>query len=134
MAPTATVIFASILAILQLLAPRKYALVPVLIGAFHLPDLAIFSSFTALRLLLLVAVVRLLSSDARLALRERHTLDFLIVLWILVALASSLGHDHSEGNPLMLRLGLSYDLALSYIVRGATYRLQRIFDDSHSLS
>ncbi|MBI5584174.1 MAG: hypothetical protein HY892_10140 [Deltaproteobacteria bacterium] len=113
-------------AVALLALPRRYAPLPLLVGACYITrgqgiDLGGYS-FTVVRMLVAVGVVRLLLRGERLE-GGIVGLDWLMVSWSLAALASSFFHQDPQGA-LVYRLGLVYDA-------GGIYLLVRVF--CHSL-
>jgi hypothetical protein len=102
----------------QLLLPRRWAMLPLLAGGCYLSttlslDVGPFH-FYALRLLLTIAIVRML------LMREGiegglHALDWLMLSWAGAAIASSFFYDDS-GAVLVNRLGMVYTACGVYFV------------------
>lgn len=110
-----------------LVLPRRWAALPLLIGGCYLPaglsiDVGPFS-FYALRLLLAVAVVRIVIRGEHLS-NGMHKLDWMMLWWAAAAVISSLFHEPVSGT-LVNRLGLVYTAC-------GTYFVLRVFCESRS--
>jgi hypothetical protein len=116
--------FAVILLILNAVAmltlPRRWAILPLLLGACYMTaaqsiDLGPFH-FTVLRLLLLVGVIRALARGERLP-GGLNRLDWLLLLWGGWAICSSVFHKPVQ-EVLVFRLGMVYNaFGLYFLIR-----------------
>lgn len=127
--------FAAFNALLLLLVPRRWAALPVLAAACYMPIGAGFDigpfNFYVIRLTLVVAFVRMLLKGEGLQ-GGMNRLDWLIVVWSLVALLTSFFHEDVY-SILVNRMGLVFMSCGSYLVLRAfcptyedTVRLCRI--------
>lgn len=113
-------IFTAICGYLLLTLPRRWAMVPLLIGtAYMTVGQAIQigpASFTVIRLLVVVGFIRVKTRGERVA-GGFHTLDRTMVWWAVCAAITSLFHK-DPGSNLISMLGLSYDcLGLYFLMR-----------------
>jgi hypothetical protein len=108
-------IAALLLAILQLAVPQRFALVPLLIAACHLPVVTLLiPNTTAMRVLLLILLIRAALSERPPLPRVR--LDFWVAAWSCVLVVTGFWHlDQSDHNPITTRLGLVFDYAGAYV-------------------
>ncbi len=110
--------FLLINALALLLLPRRWAPVPLLVGACYMTlgqgiEMGPFS-FTVIRMLVLAGVVRIIARGERLAGRM-NAMDRLIVVWAGWALFSSIFHNDPSGA-LIFRLGLVYNACGVYFL------------------
>jgi hypothetical protein len=106
---------ASVLAAMQFLVPRKYLFLPMLVAATHVPLVAINDgSVTVLRLVLLALLARAFAAPKPEPTRV-SALDGWLVLWALVLLATGFGHGALDGNPVVTRLGVIYEVGGVYL-------------------
>jgi hypothetical protein len=106
---------ASVLAAMQLLVPRKYLFLPILVATTHVPLVAIHdSSVTVLRLVLLALLIRAFTAPKPESTRP-SALDGWLILWALVLLATVFGHDARDGSPVVTRLGVIYEVGGAYL-------------------
>jgi hypothetical protein len=109
----------------QFVLPRRLAYLPLLLAAFHLPNVAVIEvlnlNFTICRLLLLAGLTRAVITRV-LPRSSRSTTDGLFALWAGWAILSSLAHDSTNFNPLTMRLALAGELLGSYLYARAYVR------------
>jgi len=110
--------FVLINAVALLLLPRRWAPLPLLIGACYMTlgqgvELGPFS-FTIIRMLVGVGVVRVIIRGERLKGRM-NGLDWLMVVWAMWALISSVFHNEPS-EALIFRLGLAYNTCGIYFL------------------
>lgn len=110
--------FVALNAIALLLLPRRLAPLPLLVGACYMTlgqgiEVGPFS-FTVIRMLIAAGAVRVVLRGERLE-KGMNGLDWLIILWAMWALMSSVFHkDPSEA--LIFRLGLTYNICGIYFL------------------
>jgi hypothetical protein len=112
------IIFALVSAVALFLLPRRWAPLPLIAGACFMTlgqgiEIGPFS-FTVIRLLIAVGVLRVLLRAERLV-KGLNGLDWTIVLWSLSALVSCVFHTDQVGA-LISRLGLVYNCAGIYFL------------------
>lgn len=105
-------------AIALLLLPRRWAPVPLLVGACYMTlgqgvEIGPFH-FTVIRILAAVGLIRVILRGERLAGRM-NALDWLIIIWSVVALVSSRFHNDPK-DALIWRLGLVYNACGIYFL------------------
>lgn len=113
-------LFTAVCGYLLLTLPRRWALVPMLIGTAYMTvgqALQIGpASFTVIRLLVVVGLIRVKVRGERVA-GGIHTLDRAMIWWAVIATVTSVFHKNPVGN-LISMLGLSYDcLGLYFLMR-----------------
>jgi hypothetical protein len=95
----------------QLLVPRRFAFLPLLIATCHLPNepvLELGVSFTITKLLILVGLLRALFERRRFW-SVYEPLDILFLLWTIWAILSGCFHNPPDHNPITTRLSLAYE-------------------------
>ncbi|MFZ5998417.1 MAG: hypothetical protein ACOYW7_13180 [Nitrospirota bacterium] len=112
------VIFLMLNAALLLLLPRRWASLPLLIGACYMPlaqgiEIGPFT-FTVVRILVAAGVVRIIIRGERLT-GGMNAMDWLMLVWSAWALTSSVFH-HNYSDALILRLGLVYNACGIYFL------------------
>jgi hypothetical protein len=110
--------FLLINAAMLLLLPRRWAPLPLLVGACYMTlgqgiEIGPFT-FTVIRMLVLAGVVRIIVRGERLD-GEMNVLDRLMLVWAFWALVSSAFHDYPS-NALVFRLGLIYNACGIYFL------------------
>jgi hypothetical protein len=103
---------ALMLCLWQFLVPRGLTLVPIMVAAYHVPDLELGFGASALRLALLAGLIRVLSDRVSMKLLA---VDKLFVLWAMILLTTSGGHEN-PGTQFVLRAGLIFDTSAAYLV------------------
>lgn len=111
-------LFLLINAAMILLLPRRWASLPLLVGACYMTlgsgiEIGPFH-FMVIRILMAVAVVRIVIRSERLV-GEMNSLDWVMVIWAAWALMSSLFHEDISGV-LVNRLGLVYNACGIYFL------------------
>jgi hypothetical protein len=118
------VLFAIVLLVAQFVLPRRFAFVPLLIAACHLPNVPVVTSITVVRLLVLTGLLRAAASG-KLVWSVRHPLDRLLAFWACWAILSSFGHVAKENyNPLTVHMSLAFDYLGTYLYVRAYLRDQ----------
>jgi hypothetical protein len=112
------VVFILLNTIAFLLLPRRWAAVPLLVGACYMTlgqviDVGPFS-FSIIRMLVLAGVVRIIVRGERLA-GGMNSLDRLMLVWAVWVMFSSFFHNDLSGA-LIFRLGLVYDACGIYFL------------------
>ena len=121
------IIFTLIAAAAILAAPRRWAAMPFLVAACYMTmgqkiDLGLFS-LHMVRLLIAAGIIRVVMRREWVV-GGLNGLDKIMLVWASWALVSSAFHEAtSEGNPLVFRLGLAYNVLVIYF-------LMRIFVQS----
>ncbi len=111
--------FSLCLIIAQLALPRKYAFLPLIVVVAHLGKAEIFGPFTTGQVVILVGVARaIVSGFFEFNLKMPNTK--VIVFMIAYLLFSSLFHNSDTGNPLIARIGLSFNIIGTYFY-GTSY-------------
>lgn len=127
------IIFASVVAILQLALPKRLAYLPLLVAVFHAGNQPVlFGDFTTVRIVIILGTLRALFSG-HLRFSFGNSVDRLFVLFSIIALISTLAHGEAEYNPLTERLGLVLNLFGTYLYARA-YTTDRNFLYSFSSS
>ena len=116
---------AVLLATAQLALPSRLIFLPLLVATCHLPNVSFFSlagfDFSITRLLICLGLMRAVVSR-RLVWSPRNGLDMALLVWACIALGSSIGHGSEDGNPLVARMGLVYNVAGAYLYARAYVR------------
>ena len=110
--------FLLINALALLLLPRRWAPLPLLVGACYMTlgqsiEIGPFH-FTVIRILVAVGVVRIIARGERLA-GGMNAMDWLMVIWAVWMLISSVFHN-DPSDALVLRLGLVYNACGIYFL------------------
>lgn len=114
------ILFVLLNAVALLALPRRWAPVPLLIGACYMTlsqriDLGPFS-FNTIRMLIAAGVARVVMRGERID-GGLKGMDRIILVWAGWMVVSSAFHDTtSQGNPLTFRLGLAYDVLGVYFL------------------
>jgi hypothetical protein len=107
------VVAALLLGLWQLAVSRRSALIPIVVAAYHVPDLQVLDfGASALRLALLAGLVRVLFG--RVPLKPLAT-DKLFVMWAVILLTTAGGHENA-GTQFVLRAGLVFDTCAAYLI------------------
>lgn len=113
-----------ILVLLQLILPRKVAFVALLVAVFHLGNAVVVSEFTPVRLIIIFGILRAIIQRF-IQFSPKNTLDRCAILFGVIALISTIGHEATEfvASPFIERLGLSLNIVGSYFyARAYTYQ------------
>jgi hypothetical protein len=107
-----------ILAVAQLMLPKRFGLLPLLIAACHFPNVSILGvggyDFSITRLIIGLGLIRAcIGRDLKGLLK--HPLDWAILVWSFIALLTSFAHNSDDGNPLVFSMGLVYNVAGAYL-------------------
>ena len=104
---------AFLLVLAQILLPRKYAFLPLLIAGCHFGFGKIVGDLTIVRLLIIIGMIRAWSvrSSAQKAPSKLDTVFALFSIWMIL---SSLGHKSTPFNPWTYRLGLAFNILGTY--------------------
>lgn len=117
------------LLVTQFALPRRFAFLPLLIAACHLPNVTVIDvgfSFFPARLLILAGLIRAARTNTR-PRSLRSPLDVLMLCWACWMVLSTVGHHPQDHNPLTLRLGWACDLFGGYLYARAYLRDQEDF-------
>jgi len=118
------VVFAIVLLVAQFVLPRRFAFMPLLIAACHLPNVPVVTSITVVRLLVLAGLLRA-SASGIFVWSARQPLDRLLVLWACWAILSSFGHVAKDNyNPLTVHMSMAFDYVATYLYARAYLRGQ----------
>lgn len=102
------------LVLAQLALPRRYAFVPLIVATLHISRVPIIFDFSAVRLVVLVGILRSLGGRYWAGLSPTP-LDRLVVAWAIWAALSALGHEKKENyNPVTVHIGLAIDYLGAY--------------------
>lgn len=108
------IVVISLLVLAQILLPRKWAFLPLLIGACHLGNVEIAGEMTASRILIILGLLRaVFTGDFRFSLSS--PLDRIILTFCAFAVISAVGHPNSPFNPWIARIGLALNVFGSYL-------------------
>lgn len=107
-------IFCTALAVLQVVVPRRWAFLPLLIAACHSPYIPFWGGMTVCRVVLLVGLIRA-GSNGWLTWSVRNRLDLMVGVFAAIALLSTMGHTWDPYNPLIVRLRLVLDVVGTYL-------------------
>ena len=104
-----------VLLIAQIVLPRKYAFLPLILAAAHMGDAEMLPQITPARGLILIGLMRAFASGYFKGFK-RTKLDSLMALFSVIALASSVGHepDIYFPSPVLARLGLVFNVVGAY--------------------
>lgn len=109
---------------LQLIVPRRWAFLPLLIAACHTPYEAQISGFTVARFVIVIGLLRAAGSGLLGFNPRAESLDRWMILFVCVALVSAVGHREQISNPYIFRCGLvlnvlgTYLYARAYLLNG----------------
>lgn len=98
----------------QLFLPRRFAFLPLIIGAIHLGKAEIFGPFTTTQVLILTGIARAIVGGF-FEFNFRAPNAKIIVFMAVYLLFSSLFHDNSSGNPLIARIGLCLNILGTFL-------------------
>ncbi len=123
----AALLFLAINGAALLLVPRRYALIPLLLGACYIPITQAVQigpiSFSAARILIIIGLMRLMVRGERVT-GGLMKLDWLLLSWAAWACFSSLFH---EGGSIENRLGMVCDYCGAYfLVRAFTTSIEDV--------
>jgi hypothetical protein len=108
--------FTFVAGVLLLTLPRRFAAIPLLLGAAYIARGAVLevgpAHFTVLRLLVAVGILRVLGRGEWIA-HGTNTVDRLVVLWALCLIATSAFHT---SDAWVYRAGLVWDMVGSYFL------------------
>jgi hypothetical protein len=104
------------LVIAQLIVPRRLVFIPLFVAVCHVPDVGsvLLPSFTAVRLVMLTLLARVLL-DIRQPRREWQAIDGWVLAWSAVLIATGFFHGPEDGNPVITRLGMAFDVGGVYL-------------------
>lgn len=109
---------------LQLVLPRRWAFVPLLLAACHTPYEAQIGGFTVARFVIVAGLLRAAGSGMLSFNPREESLDRWMALFVCVALLSAVGHKEQLSNPYIFRCGLvlnvigTYFYARAYLMNG----------------
>lgn len=103
-----------VLAVAQLVLPKRLAFLPILIGAYHLGDVEFMGELTPARLLILIGIARALATGG-IPFSFRNRIDLLFVLFCIFAMASAPFHNPPLFNPYIERVGLILNVMGGYL-------------------
>jgi hypothetical protein len=107
-------IIACTLGIAQLFVPRRIAFSPLLLAAFHVPDIQFLPNLSVIRIIILAGLIRAFKGHIyRCSLR--NPLDRLMIMWAGLAILTGFAHSMDNGNPVILRFGMVFDYVGSYL-------------------
>lgn len=110
----AFLVFVAVLAILQLVLPKRLAFAPLLIAACHLGNIEIASELTAVRLLILIGLGRALIGG-NFSFSLSSTQDKAFLGFAVVALAVSVFPREDIPSPIKQNLGLIFNVVGTYL-------------------
>jgi len=103
------------LAAAQLVVPARYAFVPLLIAACHLPNFMFLNlgiaTFSVTRLVIFVGLLRAWRRGVAL----NTPVDKAVVIWAVIAAVTAFFHHPTDSNPFSIRFALVYDVLGSYL-------------------
>jgi hypothetical protein len=106
--------FAALLVVAQFALPRKLAFLPLIIAAFHVGNVELFSNLTTARLVILCGIVRAIAfGDFRFSFRNK--IDVMFIVFAFLAILSIPAHKSEYVNPTTERLGLIFNVFGSYL-------------------
>jgi hypothetical protein len=110
------IILVSLLVLLQVTLPRRFSFFPLVVAGCHLGNVDILPEFTPARLLILIGLSRALVGQF-FVFSTKSKLDLLFLLFSLIAVLSSFGHqsDPWVPSPLSARAGLAFNVFGSYL-------------------
>lgn len=107
-------VFSLILAALQLALPYRWAFVPLLVAACHAPNEPFLGSFTAVRMVIILGLLRAWAGGF-LRINMASPLDRLIALFGGVAFLSGFAYPWDNGAAFITRLRIAMDVAGVYL-------------------
>lgn len=107
-------IVAVILVIAQLVLPRRFGFLPLLIAACHLGNLEIVGEFTIIRILIAIGLLRAMSGGF-FVWSSKCKLDVMIAILGGLLVLSAAGHKSEPINPWIAHLGWVYNIVGSYL-------------------
>lgn len=103
------------LVMLQLVLPRRWAFLPLLLAACHTPyDLQI-GGFTVARFVIVAGLLRASGSRLLVFNPREESLDRWMIPFVGVALLSGFGHNYQISNPYVFRCGLVLNVLGTYL-------------------
>ena len=114
-------LIACVLVAAQFFVPRRIVFAPLLIAAFHVPDIQILPNFSVIRIIILAGLLRASVGHFQIC-SPRSPLDRLMVMWAGLAILTGFAHGWDDGNPVVQRLGMVYDYVGSYLYARAYIR------------
>lgn len=112
------------LVMLQLVLPRRWAFLPLLLAACHTPYDQQISGFTVARFVIVAGLLRAAGSGWFEFDPRKESLDCWMIIFVCVVLISGFGHNYQMSNPYIFRCGLvlnvlgTYLYARAYLIRG----------------
>lgn len=102
-----------LLVLAQILAPKKWAFVPLLIAACHTGNVEILPELTPVRIVIIVGIIRSIATGS-FPLNRKERIDQLFIVFGCFAFTSAFFHSHADYNPFYARLGLILNVLGSY--------------------
>lgn len=106
---------AILLGLFQIIIPRKYSLLPILIAAIHTTQSQAFPNLSILRVLLIIEFFKLLASG-HIIFSFKNPIDRIIAFFCTAILLSSFAHSFDYGNPYTFRVRLIFDFLSFYLI------------------
>jgi hypothetical protein len=103
-----------ILAGLQFCLPYRWAFLPLLIAACHTPFVPFVGSFTVVRIVIIVGVLRAWSGGY-FKIDIAHPIDRIVGLFIMIVMLSGFAYPWNGGDAFITRLRISMDVAGTYL-------------------
>lgn len=113
--PPGFTILAILLAVLQLVLPKKFAFLPLIIATCHLGNRDLFANFTPCRLIIILGVIRAVASGA-FKWSSDNTFDKLFLLFVSIALIVSVKKRLDVPSALIQNMGLILNVFGSYVL------------------
>lgn len=107
-------VFSMILAGLQFGLPHRWAFLPLLIAACHAPNVQFAGSFTIVRIVIIVGLVRAWAGGF-LRMDMANPMDRLIGLFGMISLLSSFAYPWDDGAAFITRLRIAMDVTGAYL-------------------
>ena len=107
-------IMSLLLAGLQFCLPYRWAFLPLLIAACHTPYVPFVGSFTVVRIVIMVGILRAWSGGF-LKFDVTHPMDRLLGLFVVIVMLSGFAYPWNGGDAFVTRLRISMDVAGTYL-------------------
>ena len=107
-------IMSLLLAGLQFCLPYRWAFLPLLIAACHTPYVPFVGSFTVVRIVIMVGILRAWSGGF-LKFDVTHPMDRLLGLFVVIVMLSGFAYPWNGGDAFVTRLRISMDVAGTYV-------------------
>jgi hypothetical protein len=107
-------LIACTLGIAQFFVPRRIAFIPLLIAAFHVPDIQFLPNVSVIRVIILTSLLRAFSEHIYFC-SLKSPLDRLMIMWASIAIVTAFAHSMDKGSPVIQRLGMVFDYVGSYL-------------------